>query len=48
MLYYSNGHIRIEPIQADAFTWFHFNITPRFPMSDAFLVYGVQDEEEEN
>ena len=43
---YFNGHIRIEPIQAKGFRWFHFNITPRFPRPDA-LVYGAQDEEEE-
>ena len=41
---HSNGYIRIEPVDAKNFMWFHFEITPRMVRSDR-IVYGERDEE---
>lgn len=42
----SNGGLRIEPINAEAFTWFNFEIASRHLTLDS-IVYGHDDDEEE-
>ena len=41
---HSNGYVRIEPVDAMAFMWFHFEINPRLVRSER-IVYGERDEE---
>jgi hypothetical protein len=42
----SNGHLRIEPINAAAFTWFSFEIAPRHMTFDS-IVYGDGSDDDE-
>ena len=47
---HSDSSIRIEPVDAEFFMWFHFSITPRFPRfsPERDLAYGVLEEEGED
>lgn len=40
---YSDGTLRIEPIDAENFLWFYFEINPRFPWSHR-VMYGEEDD----